>query len=528
MSIRDDVSMKRVHPKISSPPSLSSRLLVCDSRHQPSAERNDAFDSSATDVKSVFALLSQKVTKALANPIQKGVFYIEKRSISGMIGKGNLYHNNRKFIAENVDKQKIKDNINIINENIKKVYHEMFDNALNEYNAKQKRKDRMIKDYYEHIRHSRQEKDFHEVIFQIGNMDDTPCGSDLAEKAAEALKRYAENFQKRNPHLRMFNAVIHLDEATPHIHIDFVPFATEQKRGLSTRVSLTKALEQQGFKSEGKFNTCSKLWIDSEKQVIADIMKDLGIEWEHKDIDRNHLSVKNFKLKKRQEEIEKAEASLNQKKQMIASANETLDAFDDKIHEKAQQISESETQLAEVKKKIDFAKDDLEKKQKKVHDILNFLPDIDREEKLEKDFSDISDELDEYLKNGFSIIRNKDAIANLIKKLYKIVKVAVSLVQKYSTTIFDLRENFSRCKNENDEFRQKNNDLYNRNRKLSKENQSLVKSNEFMFDVLSLVEHTQPELVNKAKTVVQDNKTQQEQTLVYQQQTKKMRSSEIE
>lgn len=190
-----------------------------------------------------------------------------------MIGKGDLYHNNRSFIAENVDKQRVKDNINIINEDIKKVYHELFDDALNKYNARQKRKDRMIKDYYEHIRHSRQEKDFHEVIFQIGNMNDTPCGSEPAEKATEALKRYAEDFQKRNPHLKMFNAVIHLDEATLHIHIDFVPFATGQKRGLSTRVSLTKALEQQEFKSEGKFNTCSKLWIDNEKQVIADIMK---------------------------------------------------------------------------------------------------------------------------------------------------------------------------------------------------------------------------------------------------------------
>ena len=228
---------------------------------------------------------------------------IEKRSISGVIGKGDLYHNNRRFVAENVDKSRIADNITIISEDVKSVYHELFDEALAEYNSKQKRRDRIIKDYHDHIRHSRQEKEFHEVIFQIGNKDDTPCGSDIAVRATEALKQYAESFQQRNPHLRMFNAVIHLDEATPHIHIDFIPFATEQKRGLSTRVSLSKALEQQGFKSEGKFNTCSKLWIDSEKQVLADIMKTLDIEWEQLGTHKPHLSVLDFKKQEREKEL---------------------------------------------------------------------------------------------------------------------------------------------------------------------------------------------------------------------------------
>lgn len=236
---------------------------------------------------------------------------IEKRSISGVIGKGDLYHNNRRFVAENVDKRRIQDNITIISKDVKAVYHELFDEALAEYNSKQKRKDRIIKDYHAHIRHSRQEKEFHEVIFQIGNKDDTPCDSDIAIRATEALKQYAESFQQRNPHLRMFNAVIHLDEATPHIHIDFVPFATEQKRGLSTRVSLSKALEQQGFKSEGKMNTCSKLWIENEKQVLADIMKTLDIEWEQKGTHNEHLSVLDYKKKERKKEVVALENKLS-------------------------------------------------------------------------------------------------------------------------------------------------------------------------------------------------------------------------
>lgn len=250
---------------------------------------------------------------------------IKKRSISGVIGKGDLYHNNRRFVAENVDRSRTQDNITIISEDIKSVYHELFDEALAEYNSKQKRKDRVIKDYHDHIRHSRQEKEFHEVIFQIGNKDDTPCGSDIAVKATEALKQYVDSFQKRNSHLRMFNAVIHLDEATPHIHIDFVPFATEQKRGLSTRVSLSKALEQQGFKSEGKLNTCSKLWIENEKQVLSSIMKTLGIEWEQLGTNKPHLSVLDFKKQEREKEI----AALDKDIEKAATKKTKIKAVDD-------------------------------------------------------------------------------------------------------------------------------------------------------------------------------------------------------
>ena len=249
---------------------------------------------------------------------------IEKRSISGVIGKGDLYHNNRRFVAENVDKSRTQDNITIISEDVKSVYHELFDDALTEYNSKQKRKDRIIKDYHDHIRHSRQEKEFHEVIFQIGNKDDTPCGSDISKRTTEALRQYAESFQERNPHLRMFNAVIHLDEATPHIHIDFVPFATEQKRGLSTRVSLSKALEQQGFKSEGKLNTCSKLWIENEKQVLADIMKTLDIEWEQKGTHNEHLSVLDYKKKERKKEV----AALENKLSKLSDKETKIKAID--------------------------------------------------------------------------------------------------------------------------------------------------------------------------------------------------------
>lgn len=234
-----------------------------------------------------------------------------QKSISGIIGKGSIRHNNREFSAKNIDQNRTKDNIILCRANIKDAYHNLFDEALTEYNAKQKRKDRCIKDYYEHIRTSKQEKPFYEVIFQIGNKNDTAVGTEDGEQAAAILNEFYEKLQANNPHIHIFNAVIHMDEATPHLHIDFIPIATESKRGLSTRNSLSKALEQQGFKSEGKFNTAAKLWIDSEKERLAQCMAEHNIEHEIKGIHRHNLSVEEFKLQERMKEVVEIENKLS-------------------------------------------------------------------------------------------------------------------------------------------------------------------------------------------------------------------------
>ena len=168
-------------------------------------------------------------------------------TISGMTGRGSIRHNNRSFSAANIDRSRTELNVTFCQEDLKQVYHQVFDEALAAYNAKKKKTRDKIPDYYEHIRQGKQEKLFHEVIFQIGNKDDCGCGSLDGDRAAAVLAEFAESFQERNPHLRVFNAVLHMDEATPHIHIDFVPVATEQTRGLQTRVSMKQALKQQGF-----------------------------------------------------------------------------------------------------------------------------------------------------------------------------------------------------------------------------------------------------------------------------------------
>ena len=192
-------------------------------------------------------------------------------TISGMMGPGSISHNNRKFFAANVDQSRTEQNVTYCNDNLKQVYHEIFDEALAAYNAKKKKTRDKITDYYEHIRQGKQEKLFHEAIFQIGNLEDCGCGSPGGERAAAALKEFAESFRERNPHLRVFNMVLHMDEATPHLHVDFIPVATEQSRGLSTRVSMKQALKQQGFEGQGRKQTEWNAWMDREKVALKEI-----------------------------------------------------------------------------------------------------------------------------------------------------------------------------------------------------------------------------------------------------------------
>lgn len=195
-----------------------------------------------------------------------------------MTGKGSLNHNSRKFHAKNTDPNRTHWNVEYCNEDIKDVYHELFDEALKRYNDKQTRKDRKIDDYYEKIRSGKQEKLFHEVILQIGDKDNMGSETMEGQLAAKILDEYMKGFQERNPTLRVFAAHLHLDEATPHLHIDFIPYVTGSKRGLDTRVSLKSALAEEGFTGGTRGATELNQWIASEKQELATVMERYGVE----------------------------------------------------------------------------------------------------------------------------------------------------------------------------------------------------------------------------------------------------------
>ena len=247
-----------------------------------------------------------------------------KRTISAMVGQGSVNHNSRKFHAKNTDPERSHLNVTYCQENIKTVYHELFDEALERYNAKQTRADRRIEDYYEKIRSGKQEKPFHEIILQVGNRDDMSADSEEGQLAAAVLDEYMKGFQERNPQLRVFSAHLHMDEATPHLHIDFVPFTTGSKRGLDTRVSLKQALAAQGFKGGTRGDTEWSQWVRSEKERLSLVMERHGIEWEDKGTHDKHLSVLDYKKEQRAKEIAVLDTVKAEKESLVESQERRL------------------------------------------------------------------------------------------------------------------------------------------------------------------------------------------------------------
>ena len=251
-----------------------------------------------------------------------------QRTISAMVGKGSVNHNSRKFKAENVDGERSHFNIDYCNEPIKKIYHELFDEALKRYNEKQTRADRRIENYYEKIRNSKQEKPFHELILQIGDKENMNAESENGILAREVLDEYYRGFQERNPQLKVFSAHLHMDEATPHLHIDFVPFTTGSKRGLDTRVSLKQALAAQGFKGGTRGDTEWNQWVSAEKSALAFVMERHGIEWEHKGTHEKHLSVLDYKKQEREKEMAVLDNQLAEKKDEFRVRADRIENFD--------------------------------------------------------------------------------------------------------------------------------------------------------------------------------------------------------
>lgn len=246
-------------------------------------------------------------------------------SISIELGKGVLKHNNRKFIADNVDKDRTKNNVEYKNIPLEDAYHILFDEALERYNNKQKRADRKINNYLEHIQKSKQEKPFYEIIVQVGNREDMGIGSPNEAVAKRILEDYLRRFEERNPNLFVFNAVLHMDEATPHLHIDFIPYTTRSTRGLDTRVSMKKALEEQGFVGSGRSDTETMAWLQSEKEALSYAMQWQGVEWENQGNNREHLSVLEYKKEQRSKELAELEGKVEELKETADNLEKTIE-----------------------------------------------------------------------------------------------------------------------------------------------------------------------------------------------------------
>ena len=290
---------------------------------------------------------------------------MSEKSISMCEGKGSLSHNNREFTAKNIDSSRTPNNIMFVQQDLSEAYHQLFDEAVERYNAKQKRKDRRIGDYFEHlfnrlpsksvITGANKQKSFYEHLVYIGTRKDTGVGTPDAEITTECLREYMEGFQARNPNLYVFNAVLHLDESTPHLHINYIPVG-HFTRGLEVRNAKNKALEEMGFGNDAKSND---RWRRNEWDILKNICNAHGIEISEPKKSRGY----SYTVEEYGEHQDRINALNAEIERLTAERDETVAEFE-KLSKKKVNITEIESIEAKESmfgKKVTLTKDDYDK-----------------------------------------------------------------------------------------------------------------------------------------------------------------------
>lgn len=271
-------------------------------------------------------------------------------------GRGYLNHNDRTIKQVNNRSWKPElsnQNIVYVNEPIQNVYHELFDSALDKYNAKikqSKNPQRVIKDYYEHISRSKQEKPFYEFIVAFGNVNDK--NTEIYPVLQQCLDEYNRDFQSRNPNFYVFQQITHRDEVgIDHTHMDIVPVCSGNTRGLETKNSFSGVLKQMGFTGKNAFLD----WRRSEEKVMAEILERHGLEFERGDGRQEHLNVRQYQEYKHYEEQTIQELkNLENLKQISTNVHQNIDQLNASKQTLLNEINSLEVRKNRLQKETNY------------------------------------------------------------------------------------------------------------------------------------------------------------------------------
>lgn len=419
---------------------------------------------------------------------------MKQKRISFGQGKGSLTHNNREFMADNVDPLRTPQNITFVRQPIGEAYDHLFAESTERYNAKQKRNDRKVQgSYYEHLfgvkpcntvrTAADKRKSFYEDVAQIGKREDSGYGTEDFQLVADCLKEYMAGFQKRNPNFYVFNAVLHMDEATPHLHIDYIPVG-HYRRGQDTQNGIAQALKEMGY-GEGK--QAIARWRAAEVEVLNKICFEHGIKPLAPEKARGTLEIPEYKEKRRQ----------------------------------ADELAVQNAQAAA----------ELSKKVRQINRALKYLPDLQKNEKAEHEFLVAVSELQDMLKSGMSILRNKDSIISRIDTLESLTKKAMDKRDKADLTIYDLRQRGEEITAELDDTLDKLKAVRAEKSQLSSELQTVKAENTEYREILATLERIAPTILRQEKALFQKEKEQRQRKQIQQvehQPTKKKRSWGLE
>lgn len=386
--------------------------------------------------------------------------------ISFAQGTGSLMHNNREYSDEqklkhtNIDFSRTKENVILKNVDLKKAYEEIFKSSVEEYNAKQKKPCRRINDYLKKIKNSKAgEKTFYEDIVQIGKMEDFQEHPELRETAKEILIEYVNNFEKRNPNLKLIGAYLHMDEASPHLHVDYIPVATGYKTGMQKRNSLNRALEQQNpefkipKKEQNPKNNAVIFWDKSERLALREICEKHGIEIEvERPKERLNRTVEQERQFHRdQEELQKREEALQEKQKKAAELQQVeilksseMHLKENKLFEKTPVVTVKESELEKLNLALNHLKSEnskLRKRNKELESDLQFV---------QKDREDYSRSLGFYYKKAEELekdqLLSKNEISSAIEKTYEneMHRPFLQVAEAFSTQLKNFAKEFDR------------------------------------------------------------------------------------
>ena len=428
----------------------------------------------------------------------------EKRISFGQ-GKGSLAHNNREFMADNVDPLRTPQNITFVCQPIGEAYDQLFKESTERYNAKQKRNDRKVHgSYYEHLfgvkpcntvrTAADKRKSFYEDVVQIGKKEDSGFGTEDFQLVADCLKEYMEGFQNRNLNFYVFNAVLHMDEATPHLHIDYIPVG-HYKRGQDVQNGIAQALKEMGY-GEGKMAIAK--WRAAEVEVLNKICLEHGIKPLAPEKARGTLEVPEYKEKRRQAD------------------------------ELAVQNAQIETELAEKRSESEKLDENIEKKKTQINALLNYIPDYEKEFKIEDECEQLCKELSSLLDGKFSIMKHSDEIISKAQRLSKIMKKLSDSTHKSGDTVYALRERLDRSLKETEDVRQRLKRTSGECSELRRDNSALQAQVDELTEFVSLLKRFEPQKYAEVRQTQEYIHNQREQEVQQQSTAGKKKSWGLE
>lgn len=354
-----------------------------------------------------------------------------QKSASLRKGRGDIRHNRRDIIAGSCYEDRIQDNVVLADYDIKDVYHILFDEVVEDYNATQKRSDRKIKDYYSKINNDKKTNPFHEVIVQVGSMDDRLD----RDEYISIYSKWLDRFEKENDKMKVFGAFMHFDEkGAPHMHVDYIPIATYNK-GMALRVSNDKAVKQMGYKS----------WLDwKDKQVenLKETMLEHGIEKKSMGNEERYLNPNAFKQLQRfkeqaeleiretvQQELDHSQSPLEVKNVPFLGEVVKKSDVDEREKQLQNEISSQKAQISVLRNELDEAYSNLNKfKNKRYVQKNKALEEENMELKIEmKDFDAKVRDKVEYWTDSYVRAFDRERDKNVVLK-----KEIQDLKEKYS------------------------------------------------------------------------------------------------